>query len=356
VRRLVTGIGRRPVRSRWRRGGVALLALPFLWPVQAGAFEALLDLVRILPATEQWDHSQFDFASPRLQAGWPPRALQGAGIVEFSAALVERGVGVASVGIPFPDLDGLMSFGVPPDTVLYLSGPAVALEAVRPSLLARPGMTEREGGGAGFAVFAIGEEYGIQTMAIDRTYPFGGGYRAHRVAVRDGLAAVTFATPPLEAAIAAAAGDHARTDAWQVEAIIAAAAGLVPDGFEAYAASGLPAEAFLSSSGVPSMPGYAIVVASLGADWEATQFLLSFADPAAADAGAASLAAALVALRAWPEGAKVEVDTAPLPDGAAAVVTVLFAPGTTDHPSSDQLNRWRSDIYARRLVLASPEP
>lgn len=338
---------------RLRGSAIAVVTgLPLLWSAPAGAFEILGMMLQGMPeAAEDGPVApQFDFAVPAAQAGWPVRSWQAVGVEDLNAALLDRNRGIEAVGIPFPDLDGILRYGAPPDTRLHLYGSAIARAEVRTALMARPGMTEAEHDS--FGTFAVGADFAVNPAGRESGYPFGGGWRAYRVAVRNGLAAVTFSTPALVSAMEAIQAQDAGTvPESPVMAMVDAAAGLVPDELNAYAAMGLPDEAF-RDPGAPPGPGYAMIVASAAADWEATQFMLLFDTEEAAAAGATSLFAALGTLRDWPAGAKVQTAAIALPEGAVAIVTVLFEPGTPDHPSSMLLNQWRSAVFSRSLVLS----
>lgn len=336
-----------------RRAAVAFLGVALLWPAPAGAFETLAGLLRAVPATAGSDGHlpSFDFGSPSLQAGWPVRSLQTAVVEEFNMALIDRERGLETVGIAFPDLDAVLRFGEPPATTIYLAGAAIITDDVRTALLARPDMIEGEAGV--FATFAAGDDYAIFPDRAEISYPFGGGWRAYRVAVRDGFLIEAFATHVLTDAITAVGAAAAGATDSPVAAMIEAAATLVPEGFAAYAASGLPGEAIFRAA--DPMPEYGLVVASVDGNWEGTQFVLLFADETTAAAGAVALATALQAIPDWPEAAKVNVGTVPAGDRVVAAVTVLFEPGTPDHPSSFLLNRWRQGIWARALSLV-PAP
>lgn len=338
------------------RGSAAAMALAgalLLSSPPAGAFEILAMLVRAIPATAAGEPvaPAFDFAVPRVQADWPAISWQAVGVDDINRALIDRDRGIATVGIAFPDLDGMLRYGTPPDTRLLLYGSAIARDAVRPALMARPGMIE--GTYNSFATFSVGADYAVDPAAMENGFPFGGGWRAYRAAIRNGFAAVAFATPALESAMAGIeAQDRGGIPDGPVVEMIDAAARIVPDELDAYAATGIPGTALREGQFFGAR--YVLVIASAGSDWEATQFVLLFEDEEAASAGAASLAAALEALRAWPDGAKVLTKATGLPDGAMASVTVLFEPRTPDHPSSALLNRWRNDLFSGGVRLAPP--
>lgn len=338
---------------RLRGSAFAVLAgLPLVWSAPAGAFEILGMMLQGMPEAAEDDPvaPEFDFAVPAAQAGWPVRSWQAVGIEDLNEALLDRNRGIETVGIAFPDLDGILRYGAPPDSRLTLYGSAIAEAEVRAALMARPGMTEAEHDS--FATFSVGADFAVNPERRESGYPFGGGWRAHRVAVRNGLAVITFATPALVSAMEAIEAQDAGTVPQSpVVAMVDAAAGLVPDELNAYAAIGLPDEAFRDAGALPG-PGYAMVVASAAAGWEATQFMLLFDTEEAAAAGGTSLHAALGALRDWPADAKVQTAAIALPEGAMAIVTVLFQPGTPDHPSSMLLNQWRSAVFSRSLVLS----
>jgi len=338
------------------RGGAAAMALAgglLLASAPAGAFEILAMLVRAIPSAAEGEPvaPAFDFAVPRVQADWPAISRQAVGVDDINPALTDRDRGIATVGIPFPDLDGILRYGTPPDTRLLLYGSAIARDEVRSALMARPGMVE--GTYNSFATFSVGADFAIDPAAMENGFPFGGGWRAYRAAIRNGFAAVAFATPALESAMAGIeAQDRGGIPDGPVVEMIDAAAMIVPDELNAYAATGMPGAAF----GEGQFPGasFVLVIASAGSDWEATQFVLHFDDEESASAGAASLAAALEALRAWPEGSKVLTTSTGFPGGAMASVTVLFEPRTPDHPSSALLNRWRNDLFSGGVRLAPP--
>lgn len=330
-----------------------LAGLALAWSAPAGAFEILAMLLQAMPEALEGDPvaSEFDFAVPRAQAGWPVESWQTVGLDDLNPALLDRDRGIETVGIAFPELDGILRYGAPPDSRLYLYGSAVAKAEVRTALMARPGMSEAEHDS--FATFTVGADFAVDPAGRENGYPFGGGWRAHRVAVRNGFAAVTYSTPALASAMTAIQKQDAGTvPESPVVAMVDAAAGLVPEELNAYAAMGLPGDA-LRQPGSLSGPGYAIAVASASAYWEAAQFMLLYDSEEAAAGGATSLRAALAALREWPEGAKVQAVSIGLPEGAVAIVTVLFAPGTSDHPSSTLLNQWRSAVISRSLDLAT---
>ncbi|MCW5715012.1 MAG: hypothetical protein KIT43_10915 [Bauldia sp.] len=330
-----------------------IAALALVWSAPAGAFEILTMLLQAMPEALEDDPvaPEFDFAVPRAQAGWPVGSWQTVGLDDLNPALLDRDRGIETVGIAFSDLDGILRYGAPPDSRLYLYGSAVAETEVRTALMARPGMSEAEHDS--FAAFSVGTDFAVDPGGREHGYPFGGGWRAHRVAVRDGFAAVTYSTPALVSAmIAIQRLDAGTVSESPVVAMVDAAANLVPAELNAYAAMGLPGEALRQQGAMPG-PGYVIVAASASADWEAAQFMLLYDSDEAAAAGVTALHAALAALREWPEGAKVQAASIRLPDGAAAIVTVLFAPGTSGHPSSTLLNQWRFAVISRSLDLAT---
>lgn len=334
-------------------------ALALATGAPAKAYETLSELVRHVPEAPEGGVGELYFMSPRAMSDWPPSAWVGIGFDDFTDALLDPTVGIEMAGIDFTRLDGIANWGTPPFSLLYMIGDAVDPDAIGEVLLAR-GLEETERDGT--TVYAIGEDREADLTQRDPGYPFGGGWRAHRVAVDYGVALLAFAWDDLEAGLDAAAlsGDGAVQA--MLEGMVQAASEGTPGGFVAHGAATLPTEAFVAPDGLPEdavdpLPRFDAVmyIAAAGDDWEAGQIALAYADPDVAAAAAEELAARLQAFAGVADRDAKVIPTSVSLDGggAVALATAIFPPGTPYHPSSALYSRMMSDAFTRRYQLLS---
>lgn len=331
--------------------------------VPAWAFDGLMAIAERLPVSA--DHTEeLYFMSPAAVAGWQPSDFPGIGLPELASALFDADLGIEKVGFAFPELDGIANFGTVPHATLHLLGTGIQPEAVGEALLRRPEMERFER--LEVTVFAEGEDNAVDVTARDPAYPFGGGWRSHRVAVWDGGAIVAYSWDDLEAALAGAgSGDEspsgANTRRWRLADLVAAAATNAPANAGAFAATGLPGAAFLvdddaatgNGAAIPAFE-YALYVASTSGASEAVQMVLAYEEAADAVAALNAAKARLVVDigERYPDGTTIIGRTTELPGGgAAAVISVVYPPGMEGHPSSYEIGRWTNDALSRRLEI-----
>jgi hypothetical protein len=306
--------------------------------------------------------------SPNTVAEWPLAQVPGIGLPELRPVLLDADLGIEKTGIEFPALDGIAYFALPPHATIHLVGAQISAGAVGAALLHRPGMAQidREG----LAIFTEGEDNETNFLRRDPRYPFGEGWRAHRVAVWNGNAVVTFSWEDLTQALAQIGGGGAPPgpgDAgWRLEDLVTIAAAQAPDGAQAFAATGLPARTFQPTPGVEpeggGVPefGYALYIGWALDDREAIQMVLTYRDSAAAE-----IALTLLIDRfnrelsdRWPADTQVDSSVASI-GGRGTVVALIstqFPSGATDHPAARELGRWYDDALSRRLQLLSIAP
>lgn len=327
----------------------ALFAIPAL---PAVAYDALREIVRVLPDPDEAGGTTFNYMNPAMIQSWPIRAWIGVGLPDADAALLDSNVGIEKAGIDFTALEGVLHWGLAPESGIYLVGDAIDRTAVRDALTARPGMSEEVRDNV--TILAEGDDYGTDPAARDPDYPFGGGWRGHRVAAGDGAAFVAFSWPDLERGLEAAEpGDSDLQE--MLAAMVDAAEKAVPLGFEAHAAAMAPVRAYAppdpdAREDTAVLPAFeaALLIGAAGDDWEAAQIVLAYLDHDDAGNAATSLADRIEEDR--PEDAKLTVRVSES-DMSIAVVSLVFPPGAPDHPSSEFVSRWINDAYSGRLDL-----
>jgi len=324
----------------------------------AAAFDGFSEMVAGLPIDSADARAEFYFMSPRLVLDWPPRDIPGIGLSEITPVLVDAALGVEKVGISFPDLAGIVHLGSSPHRTIHLFGPELNIESVAEALLRRPDMEQLERNGV--TVFAEGADNETNLNAVDRVYPFGGGWRAHRVAVWDGGALVAFNWADLEHLLAARGAEvDAGRQGWHLVDLVSVAANATPGGAEVFAAAGFPIRVF-QLEGAPQPIArsvqafsYVLFVAITDGNDEAVQMVLVYDDRTAAEASTKVLASRLSEING-PDGTVVTRDIAELPGGAfGAVITLAFTPDAEDHPASRELRRWLNDVLSGRLQILS---
>ncbi len=342
----------------------AILGLLSLPAAPAHAFDTLAEMLSRLPVdaiNEDVGGPELYFMSSRLVAGWPPSDIPGVGLHEIGPALLDRDIGVETVGIPFPDLDGILNFGTPPETLIVLAGDVISVADIGDALLRRPNMEQVDRNGT--TVFAEGADFAVDLTGRTEDYPFGGGWRAQRVAVWPGGAAVAFAWPMIDAALPQlTAGDDFTPSGGGalLAAMVEAARRAAPANAAAVAASGLGGLTLAASpaflDGIPDdrhIPpfAYLLLVASTSPGSEATQAVFAYGSRAAAEAGAAALAANLKDTAFRQADCKILSKIVETEGSFFAVVSVVFEPGLEGHPGTAELGRWQTDLFAGRFEL-----
>ncbi len=341
-------------------------ALASLTASSAWAFDGLMAMADQLPVSSR-SMSELYFMSPIAVAGWQPSDIPGIGLSDLALVLFDADLGVAQVGIAFPELEGIAHFGTAPHATLHLLGDSIHTDAVGDALLQRDGMEETDR--LGVTVFVEGEDNTVNITARDPAYPFGGGWRGHRVAVWDGGAIVAYSWGDLEAALAAAQRMEEPAPSgqiWSLADLVAAAAEHAPANARAFAATGLPVFAFDAAEAATTgngavVPGfeYALYVASTSGASETMQMVLAYRVAANASAAANSVKARLSADigERYPADTTVVGRTVDLPDGATlAIISVVYPPGTDGHPSSYEIGRWTNDVLSRRQDILAIAP
>ena len=344
---------------------LAATAIALAPAVPASAYDTLRGIVSVLPDLDDADSAEFNFMSPVLQQGWDARDWVGIGLMEAEMAAFDPGPAIGLVGIDFSQLDGLAHWGEPPSTFVYLIG-ELDPGAVRDALLNRPNMEEVPAADVigelpdDLLVLSEGEDYATDFGARDEDYPFGGGWRAHRIAVGEAAALVAFAWPDFELALEATL-DPSTTERQQMwSALVDAAATASPSGLDAYSAAAVPPRFYTrpadqGAGDAAQLPPFdaVMVLGAVGDGWEAAQFALAYGEVAGAEAAATALAERLpTANPPIPANAKVATHIgAGDEDVVTAVVSVVFASGTSEHRSSEWVQRWINDVYSGRLEV-----
>ena len=349
-----------------RLAALALAASLCVLPGTARAFDGVRAIATALPIGQQSAEDEFYFMDPSAVRTWPPSDWPGIGISELLGVMIDADLGLQTVGISFPELYGIASFGTVPQMTIHLVGEDISAETVGEALLLRPGMEETERDGV--AVFAEGDDYGTDPAAMDSNYPFGGGWRSHRVAVADGRALVSFSWPDLDDLLTPVfhGVEPGGDGGWSFGDLIDAAAEQAPAGAVAFAASGLPTRAFVRSGeldpGAASVPAFAYAV-HLGwtqGNREGAQMILAYDDADDAEAAAAALAARLESDRlggAWPAETKIVSAVVELRGGGvAAIASLLFPPFATDHLAVRRIEDWHREIFSGRLGFIAVAP
>ncbi|UYO00601.1 MAG: hypothetical protein KIT02_05135 [Devosia sp.] len=116
-------------------------------------------------------------------------------------------------GIDLDAIDGVLTIGDPPDTLLVLLGGAEMAAGVEPALAARD-YEKREINGV--SVLGKGEDHAIDLAAARAPDPLGGGMgMSQRVALGDGYVAVARSWPGIEDAMTSIGSEAGGTVIWQ---------------------------------------------------------------------------------------------------------------------------------------------
>jgi len=350
---------------------LAVTAVALAPAAPASAYDTLRGIVSVLPDVPETDSALLRFMNPALLQGWDIRDWIGVGLIEAETAAYSPEAANELVAIDFSALDGLAQWGWQQNTFAYLIGD-LDPDAVRDALLTRPGMEEVPAGDLtvdlpdGLLILAEGEDYATDFEATKDDYPFGGGWKAHRVAVGEAAALVAFAWPDFEMALEATLDPGVTETQQLMTALVEAAAEASPPGFEAYAAAVEPPRYFERADGTVSedaalVPAFdmAMLAGAAGDDWEAAQIALAYTGVDEAEAAVAALEERLATGEpVMDAGAKIASRISTGGNGiVVAVVSLVFEPGTPDHPSSEWVQRWINESFSGRLrfMMIAPE-
>jgi hypothetical protein len=314
---------------------VAIAAAP------AAAFDALEEMLVRLPRSPAGvaGTGEWYFIAPDRLLTTPLPAWPGVGYDGLTTVLVNPAMGLFTVGIDFTALEGILSYGAPPDTILYLAGDGIEPEAVGTVLLEREGMTRSDIGG--FPVFSVGEDNGLYLDGMQADYPFAtSGARAHRVAVTGGAAMVTNATPLMVEAVDA----FIALPSAPLAEIAAAAEMAAPQGLEAFGAAGINRRMLFGDAGDAAPYYYALFVASSGDGGEAMQAVLLLPTMASAETVVPPIVERLQAFHG-DTGGKIVWSVAPTATGPVAIITLAFPPGTEGSPAANAYRDWVNSIF-----------